>query len=318
MKLTKFLIFLLGVAALAGLTVYAGVGAVLQALTALGLTGLAVVASLHAPVIAAMGIAWWSLGRGGMAPWKFMTARFVRDSVAEVLPFSQIGGYVVGARALHLLGTSLTRAALSMFADLVAEFTAKLPYALAGIVVLVALMPGSRLILPLGLGIVPALGGAVLAVIFRRRIKSGLERTAARLARKWTHLETGADWQAEFSSIFVLKRFLPASTVHFLCWTFGAVETWVIFALMGVSVTPLQALAADSLVSAVRTFAFVVPAAAGVQETGYVLICALFGINAADAMAFSFARRARDIAIGLVGLAYWQVLEARAGRSEAS
>jgi glycosyltransferase 2 family protein len=318
MKLAKFLVFLLGIAALAGLTVYAGAGAVMQALTALGLGGLAVVALLHAPVIAAMGTAWWLLGRGGTAPWKFMTARLVRDSVAEVLPFSQIGGYVAGARALHLMGPDLRRASLSMFADLNAEFAAKLPYALIGIVALIYLLPGSRLIVPLALGVAMALGWVGLSMAFRARIKAALERMAARFARKWTRLETGGEWQAEFSRIFALRRFLPAGAIHFLCWLFGALETWVIFALMGVAVTPLEALAIDSLVSAIRTFAFVVPAAAGVQETGYVLICALSGVNAADAIAFSFARRARDIAIGLVGLAIWQVLEARAGRAAAS
>lgn len=309
MKLAKFLIFLVGVAALAALTVYAGAGAVMRALETLGVGGLAIIAVLHLPVIAALGLAWWWIGQGSVS--KYMGARLIRDSVAEVLPFSQIGGFVAGARALHLLGARLIAASLSMFADLVAEFSAKLPYALVGIVVLICLLPGSSLILPLALGVGVCLASVASAFAFRVEIKTLLEKTAVRVARKWTRLDTGGEWQGEFQRVFVWSRFLPAAGTHFLCWLFGAFETWMIFALMGVKVMPLQALIIDSLVSTIRTFAFLVPAAAGVQETGYVVICALIGINAADAVALSFARRARDIGIGLVGLLSWQVLETR-------
>jgi putative membrane protein len=309
MKRYRLLVFLLGVAVLAGLTVYAGAGAVLRAFVALGAGGLAIAVAMHGAVIAALGLAWWAVGRG--APRKYMAARLVRDSVAEVLPFSQIGGFVVGARALHLMGFSLLSASLSMFADLVAEFAGKLPYALIGIVALVYLLPGSRLILPMSLSLAAGMGGVTLAVVYRARIMAVIEKGAAGMARKWTRLEAGEAWRQEFERVFARGRFLPSFAIHFLCWAFGTAETWVIFALMSVHVTVLEALAIDSMVSAIRTAAFLVPAAAGVQETGYVLICALTGISAAEALALSFARRARDIAIGLIGLAFWQFLEAR-------
>jgi hypothetical protein len=84
--------------------------------------------------------------------------------------------------------------------------------------------------------------------------------------------------------------------------------------LMGVAVTGTEALSIDSLATALRTFGFLVPAALGVQEAGYVLVCALFGIGPAEAVAFSLTRRARDLTLGLPGLMAWQFLETRAYR----
>jgi hypothetical protein len=55
-------------------------------------------------------------------------------------------------------------------------------------------------------------------------------------------------------------------------------------------------------VAGLRTFVFMVPAAAGVQEASYVLACAVFGIAPAAAVAASFARRARDLTLGTATL----------------
>jgi uncharacterized membrane protein YbhN (UPF0104 family) len=83
----------------------------------------------------------------------------------------------------------------------------------------------------------------------------------------------------------------------------------VTLCLMGVSVTLLEALAIDSLVMSLRTFGFWVPAALGVQEAAYVLVSGLFGLGPQVAIAFSLVRRARDLLIGVIGLAVWQGME---------
>jgi hypothetical protein len=59
----------------------------------------------------------------------------------------------------------------------------------------------------------------------------------------------------------------------------------------------------------VRTSAFVVPNAVGVQEGAYILLGATFGLTPEMALALSLLKRARDIAIGLPTLAVWQALE---------
>jgi glycosyltransferase 2 family protein len=311
----RIIAFLLGAGILVALTVYAGAGAVMRAIEALRFTGLFLIALLHLPVVGLLGLAWWQIGRDlpGASRRKFAWARLVRDAAAEVLPFSQIGGFVLGVRALHLSGVRALRGALSMSVDLVMELWAKLPYFLTGLVALLALAPNSHLtrVLPLAL----ALTALVVAVpiLFRSRLRQALEASAVAIQKRWPNLDAGDETKAFFDRIFAERsRLFAAFAIHFACWTIGAIEAWVIFALMRVPVSPVQALVIDSLVMGLRTFGFLVPAAAGVQEASYVLVCALFGLQPATAIAVSLIRRARDLLIGVPTLAAWQYFETQA------
>jgi len=119
-------------------------------------------------------------------------------------------------------------------------------------------------------------------------------------------------------SLLVLEEVGPSGLLHALCWALGGLEAWVTLRLMGMPVTVIEALAIDSLVTSLRTFGFFMPAALGVQEAAYVLICGLFGLSPGHAMAFSLVRRARDVLLGLIGLAVWQNLEVRRARQPVS
>jgi hypothetical protein len=94
-------------------------------------------------------------------------------------------------------------------------------------------------------------------------------------------------------------RLWSAFALHLGCWCLGAAETWVTFRLLGVNLTLWQALAIDGTVVGLRTFGWLVPAAAGVQEAAYLLAAAVFGISPAAALAASLARRARDLVLGV-------------------
>jgi len=82
------------------LVLHFGAPAVAAALGAAGISGLAIITAAHLAVIVLMGFAWWLLARAAGRPLVFVWARLMRDSAAEVLPLSQVGGYVLGARAL--------------------------------------------------------------------------------------------------------------------------------------------------------------------------------------------------------------------------
>lgn len=310
MRFVKYAIFVVAVAALAVLAVKAGLGDVIKTLAALGWGGFAAITILHLPVIAAMGVAWWSVGRGAASPMTFMAARLVRDSVAEVLPFSQIGGYLSGIRAAKLGGVPLLTGALAMVGDLTAEFAAKLPYVLAAILFAIALLPGNQLIRPLVLMLVLIVAAMVLAFLFRRPLFAWFENATLGMVQKWIH----QDARFDLGHYFAWDRFLPAFAIHLAMWLFGTLEAWVTFRLMGVHITLLESLVIDSLGTSFRSIGFMVPAAAGVQEAGYMLVGLLFGLAPATGIAFSLTRRARDLAIGVPGLLLWQVLEAKAFR----
>src|SRR5215469_1038687 len=315
MTLGRFLAFFIGVAGLVALTVYAGADSVIKALGTLQFSGLIIIALVHLPVIGLMGLAWWQIGHDfpGATRLKFAWARQVRDAAAEVLPFSQIGGFVLGVRALHLSGVRALRAALSMSVDLVMELCAKLPYFLVGLFILFASAPKLRFSNALPAALVLTAAVVAIPVIFRKRLRSGLEYAARAIAKRWPSLDSGDEMTAFFDRVFSEReRLFAAFAIHLVCWFIGAAETWLMLLLMGTRVSPLQALAIDSLVVGLRTFGFLVPAAAGVQEASYVLVCAFFGLTPATALALSLARRARDILIGAPTLAGWQFFEANA------
>ena len=303
---------LLGAAVLAATLIYAGAGAVVRTLEGLRLTGLLVLVLAHLPIVALMGVAWrLAAGIDTLAPApRFMWARLVRDAAAETLPFSQIGGFVLGVRALRLSGPAVLRGVLSMSVDLVVELGAKLPYVLAGVLVLFALAPGSGLMRPLGIGLLLTAAAVAVPVLWRRRLGDAFERAIRRISQRWPVLASLRRAHAQGDINIVLDdilsrraRLAAGFSLHLLCWFLGAAELWLVFHLLGRPVSAARALVIDSVVAGLRTFVFMVPAAAGVQEASYVLACAVFGIVPAAAVAASLARRARDLTMGAATLA---------------
>jgi putative membrane protein len=301
----------LGAAVLAATLAYAGAAAVLRTLERLRLEGLLVIVLAHLPIAALMGIA-WRLATGTVptaSTRRFVWARLVRDAAAETLPFSQVGGFVLGVRALRLSGPAALRGVLSMSVDLVLELGAKLPYVLAGVLALLVTAPGSGLMRPLALGLAVSTAAVAVPVLARRRLGEVFQRAVRRICQRWPVLASLRRMHAQGDINTVLDDILArrgrlgrAFALHLLCWFLGAAEVWLVFALLGAPVTAVRALVIDSAVAGLRTFVFMVPAAAGVQEASYVLACAVFGISPATAVAASLARRARDLTLGAATL----------------
>ena len=124
MKRLSFLLFPLGLAAIAILVVTHGAGAIWSAIASMGWAGFGLICLFHLGVFALMGVSWHVIvpeGRGlrglGVVVW----ARLIRDSAAEILPFSQVGGFVIGARAATVAGLSGVVAAASTIVDVTLE-----------------------------------------------------------------------------------------------------------------------------------------------------------------------------------------------------
>ncbi|MDE2264035.1 MAG: flippase-like domain-containing protein [Gammaproteobacteria bacterium] len=320
---------ILGAAVLVATLLYAGAGAVVRTLEGLRLTGLLIIVFAHLPIETLMGIA-WRLASGSApaaSPPRYMWARLVRDAAAETLPFSQIGGFVLGIRALRLSGPAALRGVLSMSVDLIVELGAKLPYVLAGVLALLALAPGSGLMRPLGIGLLLTAAAVAVPVLGRRRLGDAFERAIRRISQRWPVLASLRRVHGDGDINVVLddilrhrKRLASGFALHLLCWFLGAAELWLIFHLLGKPVSIARALVIDGVVSGLRTFVFMVPAAAGVQEASYVLACAAVGIAPAAAVAASLARRARDLTMGAatLGIAFGTDRAVIRGRGETS
>jgi putative membrane protein len=298
----------IGAVAVAAAVIRAGAGSIAQTLESLHLRGLLVLALLHLPIVVLMGFA-WRLASGDdppASPSRFLWARFVRDAAGEVLPLLHLGGVVLGVRALGR-GRAIICGAVSACIDGVIELAAKLPYVLAALLTLLALgPPQTHFTRPLSLAL--AATGVVVAclALARRSLGASLGAMALAVSSRWPAVLSlddgggGRDVQSCFDRILRQRtRLWSGFALHLCSWCLGAGEAWVMFRLLGEDLTLSQALAIDGTVVGLRTFGFMVPAAAGVQEVGYMLAAAVFGIPPAAAVAASFARRARDLALGV-------------------
>jgi glycosyltransferase 2 family protein len=313
MKSLSIAAAILGVAAMAALVGYYGAGAVLHALLAVGAAGFIAICAIHLGLIGGMGLAWRMLLPGASAG-KVMWSRLVRDSAAEALPLSQVGGYVMGARALTLAGVSGTRAAASTIVDVTLEFLAQLAYTALGLGLLVQLQPETRAAAPVLLGLAVAALAATAFILVQRRGFDYFDRIARVLGRDWVERSAAgaAALHATLAGIYRRRTALWASfALHLMCWIASALEVWLALRLAGEPLSFAAVLAIESLLYAIRTAAFAVPQAVGVQEGAYVLLGASFGLDPDMALALSLLKRGRDLTIGLPAIAVWQALESR-------
>lgn len=314
-RVVGFLALGAGLALLGVLAVRSGIWSIATALSRLGFWGLAIVALAHLPVIALMGTAWWLIARtsGGTGRINFVWARAVRDAASEALPFSQVGGYVIGARALTVAGADGTLAAASTLIDLVVELSAKLPYLLIGLAVLQWLHPSRAALLTISAVILALVLFMMLVCSLQARAEKLAPKLVTRIVRRWPGLQSSRErLMNAFAIVGRTRAIQEGFGLHFLCWAAGAAETWLAFHLIHIRVSFGVALIIDSLVGAIRAVAFFVPGAIGIQEGGYVLLCGLFGLAPGIALALSLIRRARDILIAIPILISWKYREAAA------
>jgi putative membrane protein len=301
----------IGIAATAALVGYFGAGAVAHALVTIGLLGFAIICAIHLVLIGVMGLAWRAL-LPGVRWWIPLWARLMRDSGSEALPLSQVGGYVLGARALTLSGVSGTDAAVSTIVDVTLEFIAQVAYTAIGLELLLQLQPDSTVVMPVGIGLGIATFAAVGFLAMQRRAIPIMDRIARRLGAGWverTAAGAAALDEALADTYRRRGRLAWSAFLHLACWVAGAAEAWIVLGLAGSPLPFSAVLVIESLLYATRSAAFLVPNAVGVQEGAYVLFGAAFGLSPETALALSLLKRARDLVIGLPAIGVWQFVE---------
>jgi putative membrane protein len=206
-------------------------------------------------------------------------------------------------------------AGASTIVDLTAELLSQIAFTLFGLALFLAVYPGRGMETSLLVGLAISAGVVVGFILAQRHGLFGLlERMPERLDLKWAWkaLPTAESVQTGIGRIYRHHwRILTGSGLHLAGWLVGASEAWVGLWFMGHALSWSDALILESLAFALRTAAFVVPARLGVQEGGYVVIGALFGLSPEIALGLSLLKRAREIATGVPCLIIWQGLEAR-------
>ena len=316
MKLLAHLLALAGILLAIGLVAYYGVDSVGEALLSAG-WGILVVALFHL-VPMAFSTQGWRVLMAPQWPGSFLAvyyARWIRESVNSLLPVAQVGGDIVGARVLTFNGAPARLATAGVVVDLTVELVTQFIFTLMGLGLLVLIGADPEVVRWALVGIavaVPAVGGFLLAQ--RYGLFKLIDRLLAYLEANVSWARTGsvANLHEAVLGLYRDRRALLSSGIyHLLSWVTGAAEIWLALYFMGIEVTIAEALILESLNQAIRSAAFLVPGAYGVQEGGFLVLGALFGLGPDVALALSLIRRVREFLLGLPGLAAWQLAEGR-------
>lgn len=296
----------------------AGLRQVLASAMQVGAPGFLLLCAITAATFFLLGGSWLAAARGARisALPRFAWSRAAREAANDLLPFSQFGGLMVGARALALGGIAEARIYAAMIVDLSTEMASQIVFTLFALWAFGTILSnGAATLLPVlwgGLGIATVL--AVSFAIFQRPAL----RLAGMLMRR-TLPDAGAladDVSAELARVYARPgRVLASFLLNLAAWGATAGWSWLALRLMGVETQAWRAGALESAIFAIRSAAFFIPGALGVQEAGYALLAPLVGIDPAAALALSLLKRARDVALGVPTLLAWQAGEMRpAGR----
>lgn len=259
-------------------------------------------------------------GAGGGTWRDVLLARWVGESANSLMPVGQVAGPVVMSRHLSHAGMAARSAAAAITVATTLQALAQFGFALIGVALLV--LPagletasgrssrGHRAVVIAALTAILVL--AVVLVSFylvqRRGLFGGAVRRLARLARRreWSGLVSSADAidLAVADTYRRGKRAAASFALSLAGWLAGSGEVYLALWLLGSPVGWLDALLLESLGQAIRGAAFAIPGALGVQEGGYLLLAPFAGLAPDAALALSFAKRAREVLLGVPGLFY--------------
>jgi putative membrane protein len=293
-----------------------GFAPVLAAVTRAGFSGLALLCLYALLVFVFLAYAWALLLP---RPWRrpiadFYMGRLVRDSIAEISPFSPVGGMVAAARLMVLKGMNGAYAGASVAADATTEAMAQVVFLAFGLGLGLTqfrhLEGSGPLTEAMIMVLLLAVPGIALLIFLQRRGAGFAGRIAARFFPQG--VGEGVSFSAAIADMYDSKTRLAASAgLHLLGWVGAGGGTFLSFWLVGGHISVLNAIALEALLSTIRSIAAFVPAAVGVQEAGYAMLAPLFGLTPEMGLAVSLLKRAREITLGVPALLYWQGVESR-------
>jgi putative membrane protein len=313
---------LAGLAAATALFIWHGVGPVLAAFAAGGL-GIVWSSLFHVVSMALNARAWQILlpGRRGRSLSFFLWAVWLREAVNGLLPVARIGGEVVSAQLLIRHGLRPVTAVASLVVDMTASLLSQFIFTLLGLALLVARGAGGSVVRDVALGLLATLP-LVAAVFFVQR--AGLFTLLARLFRvlfagRFDALVGGAVPLDRTVRRLYRRRgaVLACFAWQLAGWSAGSGEIWLALSFLGHPVPPTDAFVIEGVIQALSSSAFIVPAALGVQEGGFLVVGGLVGLAPELALALALVRRARDVIIFVPALIGWQIGAGRRALSSA-
>ncbi len=228
---------------------------------------------------------------------------------------AQVGGDVFGARLLRKYNVGGGVAAASVLVDLLAQTATQVVFTLIGVILLLRSDMAGDLSSTVVFGLMvmaPALAGfwlapRVLAMGWIDRLAAGVEKRTG-----WDSLAALPALRAGLDGVLRHRSGLAVALAwHMFIWFFGVLETWLALRMLGHPTSIAAAVSIESLGHAVKAAGMLIPGAWGVQEGGYIALCAAFGIASPTAIALSLVKRIPDFLCGLPGLWVWRRMEGK-------
>ena len=306
----------LGVLLLIGLVAWFDWDQVLQAFVRVG-WGAPIIVGLRLVAISLAGLAWSRLLplRGRAGPAVYVRLRIVREGFNNLLPVGQVGGELIGARLLTFFGVGGSASGASMLGDMLLQVATLFLFALLGLGAFILVDGEPSVVEPIAASLVVA--APCIGAFFLLQRFGGfklLDRLLARIAEdpKWRIVGAMTNLNEELQRLWRRRGHLAAAIgLHLAGWFVGVFEVYVALSFIGYPVPLAGAFVIESLGQCVKALGFAVPGALGVQEGGFVVLGALFGVPAEAAIALSLVKRVPDILIGVPGLLMYRTLEHR-------
>lgn len=285
----------------------AGVGEIARAFTNLG--WLAPVVLLPFGLVYLLDTLGWRFAFGdegvpGVGFGALARIRWAGESINTVLPSAYIGGEAVKVQLLHKRGVPRVHSASSVVAGKTAQVVAQVMFIAAGAVAGAAILPPES---PARAGMltITALAAVIVGLLFWLQ-QRGMFRTLSAILPVRALTQRAESLRRLDERIFEFYRkdrlhFLLSTVAYFAGWIADTLEILLVSHLLGMPIDFSQALAVEAFISVAKALGIFVPGALGVQESGIVFLCYLFGLPPALGVSYAIIRRGREVVYVAIG-----------------
>lgn len=307
MKLAlKIIVAVLGLALFAWFVQKAGPGEIARAFATLG--WLAPVVLLPFGLVYLFDTLGWrfAFGKGplGVGFGTLLRIRWAGESINTVLPSAYIGGEAAKVQLLHKRGVPRMKSASSVVAGKTAQVVAQVFFIAVGSIAGAANLP-SESPAHSGMFIITALAAGLVALLLWLQRRGMFQTLTAVLPLR--ALKNRAERLRQLDErIFEFYRkdrphFVMSTAAYFVGWIADTLEILLVSHLLGMPIDFSQALAVEAFISVAKALGIFVPGALGVQESGIVFLCYLFGLPPALGISYAIIRRGREVVYALIG-----------------
>ena len=248
--------------------------------------------------------------------WRTFAARIAGEAYNALIPAAGMGGEPTKAYILkRRFGIDFKASGASLVIAKTVNMIALIAFLIGGFLLIQTMNTfPENLKTMAGLGLTLFVVGTTALFLFQKfRWTSRLAHHLAKKSdRLWVHRALAN--LDEVDRIFVKfyqdrsTRFSCALALAFANWLLGMVEIYVVMLFLGHPVDWSVAWVIEAATQMVRTAAFFIPAAIGVQEGTFLIICGLLTGSPGIGVAAALIRRAREIIWIIAGLIFAAVL----------